>query len=431
MQAGGALAAGLTTGLSGGPLRAALPKAGPGGFSPDGLKRITTGLQECIDHGDIVGVVTLLWRRGEVAQVNTLGWQDQEAKIAMRRDSIFRIASMSKPITGVATMMLVEEGKIGLHDPVTKWLPELADRKVLNAPDGPLAETHAAPQPITVADLLTHRSGILYDFTATGPLAAAIEQALPRASSNDLTPDEWLKRLATLPLAFDPGSRWNYGLSVDVLGVLIQRVSGTSFPDFLQRRIFEPLGMKDTGFWLPKDKLGRLAVTYGGEPGHRTPAPMPLPAAPPAFASGGGGLLSTADDYARFARMLEGLGKLEGTRLLSRQSVELMTTNWLTPEQRKQRFLGLDFWGGQGFGLTMSVVDDIARQSAMGIASKGAFGWPGAFGTWWQADPAEDMVMVYMVQNAAALGPRVTATVVAGQRPLMAFETLTYRAIDS
>src|SRR5581483_4908867 len=279
---------------------------------------------------EAVGLVTLLFRHGEIAQVNALGWRDREAKAPMQRDTIFRIASMTKPITGVATMMLVEEGKIALADKVEKWLPELANPKVLNAPGGPIDQTHPAARPIILSDLMTHRSGIVYDFTSTGPLNEALEKALPRGQSAKFSPDEWMKRLGTVPLAFDPGTRWNYGLSFDVLGVLIERISGMPFPEFLRSRIFQPLGMKDTGLFVAKEKLGRVAALYGtDDAGKRVAAPFPSPDAPPAFASGGGALLSTADDYCRFARMLKDLGKLEGTRLLARDSVELMTTNWL------------------------------------------------------------------------------------------------------
>ena len=401
-----------------------------GGFSPDGLKRITDSLQSYVAQEEAVGLVTLLSRHGEIAQVNTLGWRDREAKAPMQRDSIFRIASMTKPITGVGVMILVEEGKLVLSDKVEKWLPELADRKVLNAPDGPLDQTHPAPRPIILSDLMTHRSGIVYDFTSSGPINEALEKALPRSESAKLTPDEWMKRLGTLPLAFDPGTRWNYGLSFDVLGVLIERISGMPFPEFLRSRIFEPLGMKDTGFFLPKEKLGRVAAMYGYDAADkRVAVPVPPPDTAPAFASGGGALLSTADDYCRFARMLKDLGKLGDTRILSHDSVELMTTNWLTPDQRKVPFMGLDFWGGQGFGLSMSVVDDVARQSAFGFASKGSFGWPGAFGTWWQADPKEDMVMLYLVQNMRELRPKPGQVRQASS--LTAFQTLTYRAIDA
>jgi CubicO group peptidase (beta-lactamase class C family) len=204
------------------------------------------------------------------------------------------------------------------------------------------------------------------------------------------------------------------------------------FADFLQKRIFAPLGMQDTGFWLPKDKASRLAGIYGIDPatGKRTPMPSAPADAPPAFASGGGGLLSTADDYLKFARMLLGQGRSGDTRVLSHESVALMTANWLTPEQRKIPFMGLDFWAGQGFGLGMSIIDDITHPSGFGFASKGSFGWPGAFGTWWQADPKEDMVMIYLVQNAPTLGAGAMATAFRLGQPLAAFQALTYKAID-
>jgi CubicO group peptidase (beta-lactamase class C family) len=238
-------------------------------------------------------------------------------------------------------------------------------------------------------------------------------------------------------LAHDVGAQWQYGVSTDVLGLLVERVSGVPFPDFMQNRIFAPLGMVDTAFYAPKEKASRVAVLYGfGPDDKRVAVPSPARTTPPKFASGGGGLYSTADDYLKFARMLLGGGKLGNTRLLSRQSVALMTSNWLTPEQRKIPFSGLDFWGGQGFGLGVAVVDDIARYSVMGMASAGSFYWPGAFGTWWIADPKEDMILIYMVQNAANLRQRTPEETARmrerqAQSSLIAFQTAAYRAIDA
>jgi CubicO group peptidase (beta-lactamase class C family) len=417
------LAGGSLTGMA-----AALPalaKPGPGGFSPDGLKAVTAAMQAAIDKGDAAGVVTLLYRHGKVAQVNAVGFQDEAAKTPMRRDTIFRIASMTKPIVSVATLILIEDGKLALTTPVEKLLPELASPKLLANPADALDTAKPSPRGITVLDLLTHRSGIVTPGTAPGPLVEALKIA---DAAREAGPDEWIKRVGGLPLAYEPGTRFNYGNSFDVLGVLVARASGMSLPEFLEARIFRPLGMKDTGFVVPADKMARFATNYNVDPqtGKRVVSDQPGAqsrwAKPPAFPSGAGGLVSTADDYLSFAGMLLGKGRSGNARLLSHESVTLMTANQLTPEQRKTPFSGFDFWAGQGFGLGVSVVDDVARQarSPFGYSSAGSFGWPGAFGTWWQADPKEDMVQIFLVQLPAA-DPHT---------PVRAFQEASYRAID-
>ncbi len=411
--------------------------SGPGGFSTKGLKAVTEKLEPFVASEESVGLVTLLYRRGEIAQINTLGWQDREARVPMTRNTIFRMASMTKPIASVATMMLVEEGKLNLTDAVDKWLPELANRRVLRAPESKLTDTDPALRPITVLDLLTHRAGLAYNFTADGPLAKAIADSLGDPLSPTLTPDAWMKALGRLPLIYQPGERWHYSVATDVLGVLIARVSGLSFPEFLSQRIFTPLGMHDTGFHVPPDKADRVATVYGFDAAFkRVRDPLQPRTAPPPFASGGGGSVSTAEDYLKFGRMLLNRGKLGDVRLLSRRSVDLMLTDWLTPDQRKVPFFGMDFWGGQGFGLGLSVVDNVAKHSFGGVASKGTFSWGGAYGTWWQADPVEDMIAIYLVQNASNL-LNVTAQMLetmASRRgvatSVFAFQTAAYQAID-
>jgi len=415
----GASAAGVVAAMP------ALAKTGPGGFSADGLKAVTAAMQAAIDRGDAAGVVTLLYRHGEIAQVDAVGYQDEAAKTPMRRDTIFRIASMTKPIVAVATLMLIEDGKFALSTPVERILPELADRKLLANPADPLDSAKPSPHGIVVSDLLTHRSGIVTPDTAPGPLVEALKGA---DAAREVGPDAWIKRVGALPLAYEPGTRFNYGNSFDVLGVLIARASGMSLPDFLETRIFKPLGMKDTGFFVPADKMARFTVNYGVDPQTKKrvvadPADAHSRwAKPPAFPAGAGGLVSTADDYLAFAKMLLGKGRSGDVRLLSHQSVALMTSNWLTPDQRKMPFSGFEFWAGQGFGLGVSVVDDVARQahSPFGFSSAGSFGWPGAWGTWWQADHKEDMVQIFMIQLPAA-DPRT---------PVRAFQAAAYRAID-
>jgi CubicO group peptidase (beta-lactamase class C family) len=373
------------------------------GFSSERLARLTARMQEFEADERVSGVVTLVWREGLVVHGDVLGWQDVEAKTPMRRDTLFRIASMSKPITSVAALMLIEEGKLRLNDPVDRWLPELAKPRVLRDPAGPLARTTPAKRAITVRDLLTHRSGLAYTFTSTGPLSKALTDAGLLGSSSTLPTDEWMKRLGKLPLAYEPGTRWHYSLSTDVLGVLVERASGLPFPEFLRTRLFEPLGMRDTAFWVPAEKLERLATLYALDPKTGKPVATDRPpqsrlASPPGFASGGGGLVSTADDYLRFARMLLGGGELEGVRILSPRMVELMTTDQLTEEQRRVPFLGMDFWAGQGFGLGVSVVDDPTRAIGSELVTAGTHGWGGAHGTWYFVDPAEDLAAVMMIQ---------------------------------
>ena len=402
------------------------------GFVAAKVAQVPGALQRFVDAGDVSGFVTLTWRDGEIAQLNTLGFRELETKRPMQRDTLFRIASMSKPVTSVATLMLIEEGKCRLDDPITKWAPELANLRVLRKPDGPLDGTYAAPRPITIEDLMTHRSGLAYAFTSVGPIAKAYERALGKP----LPPDEWLKALGELPLVFAPGERFHYSHSTDVLGFLVGRIAGNSFRDFLVSRVFGPLGMHDTDFYVPSDKSDRAATVYrySADQGSLEAVPFPNPPQPPTFCGGGGGLIATVDDYLKFAVMLLRGGALGDVRLLTRRSVELMATNRLTPAQRAIPFMGMPFWAGQGFGLGLSVITDPEKQAWMGMGSEGAFGWPGAFGTWWQADPREDLVMIYMIQNSLPLGPDMASQLATGQRlgvraALPAFQRLTYAAL--
>ena len=396
------------------------------GMSSERLARLTARMQEFEQDERISGVVTLVWRKGSVVHNDVVGYQDVESKTPMRRDTLFRIASMTKPITSVAVLMLVEEGKLGLSDPVERWLPELAKPRVLRSPIGPLARATPAARSITVRDLLTHRSGLAYTFTSIGPLSQALTDAGLLGSSSTLPPDEWMKRLGALPLAYEPGERWNYSLSTDVLGVLVERASGMPFAEFLRTRLFEPLGMKDTAFWVSPEKMTRLATLYALDPqtgavvATDTPPASGL-ASPPAFASGGGGLVSTADDYLRFGRMLLGKGELDGVRILSPRMVERMTTNHLTPRQRRLPFLGMAFWAGQGFGLGVSVIDDPTQAIGSELASKGTHGWGGAHGTWYFVDPEEELVAVMMIQLTGG-GQTVPM--------ISAFEDTIYQAIE-
>ena len=407
-----------------------------GGFSSDGLATIPAALQPVIDAGDLSGFVTLLWRKGETAQVNTLGWRDVEAKAPMTRDTLFRIASMTKPITSVAALMLLEEGKLRLDDPITKWMPEFKDLRVLKDAAGPLDATVPAERDITVDDLMTHRSGLAYAFTSIGPIAQAYEKALGSPLGTHLTPDEWLAALGTLPLSYQPGERFHYSHATEVLGFLVGRVAGTGYRDFIMQRILKPLGMDDTDFWCPPEKRNRMAKLYRINPKTDAMEDVSLPhlPGPPEFCAGGGGLISTADDYLQFARMMLNGGELDGVRYLKPETIALMRQNRLSDAQRQVPFMGIPFWLGQVFGLGVSVITDPEKQAWMGAGSEGSFGWPGAFGTWWQADPQEDMVMLYLIQNSMPLEPEAAAQLATGQRmggraALPVFQKLTYAAL--
>jgi CubicO group peptidase (beta-lactamase class C family) len=405
------------------------------GFDPARLAKVGPALQEFVDRGELAGVVTLTSRGGEIVQAEALGWCDIESKAPMRFDTLFRIASMTKPITSMAALMLVEEGKIALDDPIARWVPELANVRVLRDPAGPLDDTVPVERAITIEDLLTHRSGIAYAFFSEGPLKPAYERALGDPAMNRSTPDEWLAALGTLPLAYQPGERFHYGHSTDVLGFLIGRVEGKPFRQLLQERIFAPLGMVDTDFWLPQDKRNRLAslYRYDEDAGKLTKVAPAMYDAPPAYTPGGGGLIASASDYHRFARMLLDEGACAGGRLLRPETVRLMRTNRLTDEQRKVPFAGMPLWQKSGFGLGLSIAEDpIDNPYACG--APGSITWPGIFGTWWQADPVHDLIMIYLIQHQVPVSAASGATIAtgrgaAGRRALPMYQCETYAAL--
>lgn len=393
-----------------------------------------TSITEAIDDGVLAGAVTLVWRSGQVLQVNELGHRDVEARLPMRRDTIFRIASMTKPVTVAAAMTLVDQGRLALTDPVARWLPELADMRVLDHPGGALDRSHPARRPITVEDLMTHRSGLAYFFSVTGPLAHAYSRISTRQQS-----DNWLAELATLPLEHQPGDRLTYSNATDVLGVLLERIEGKSLQDVLAERIFGPLGMVDTGFYVAATNRNRTATMYRltDDDTLSNDAMGPPAVTPPPFCMGGGGLFSTVDDYLAFARMLLAGGTVDGVRVLSEESVRAMRTDRLTAEQKQHPFLGMPFWQGRGFGLNLSVVTDPASsQRLYGPGGLGTFSWPGAYGTWWQADPSADLILIYLIQNFPTLGADAAATI-AGNTSLLKLQSAqpkfirrTYQALD-
>jgi CubicO group peptidase (beta-lactamase class C family) len=399
------------------------------------LAMIRPALQAFVENGELAGIVTLTSRQGEIVQAESMGWRDIETRTRMRSDTLFRIASMTKPISSVAALMLVEEGRIALTDPIARWVPELAEPRVLRAATGPLDDTVAAQRAITIEDLFTHRSGIAYAPFSEGPLKQAYEQALGDPAMNRSTPDEWLAALGTLPLAFQPGERFHYGHSTDVLGFLIGRIEGKPLRQVLQERIFTPLGMADTDFWVPREKRARLAslYRYDDEVGGLAKVELEMYDEPPAYTPAGGGLISTAADYHRFARMLLGGGALDGVRLLKPETVRLMQTNRLTDAQRQIPFAGMPLWQKSGFGLGLSIAEDlIDNPYACGAA--GSFTWPGIYGTWWQADPVNDLVMIYLIQHQVPVSANSGSTIAtgrgaAGRRALPVYQRGIYDAL--
>jgi CubicO group peptidase (beta-lactamase class C family) len=366
------------------------------GMSPDRLKRVGVKVKEFVDSGQVAGLVTIVYRRGAVVDVQAVGWQDREQKIPIKRDTIFRLASMTKPITNTAGMMLVEDGKMALDDPIERWLPELANRKVLLDPEGPLDRTKPSPRPITVRDVFLYRIGY---GTSAAPASAPFSKAIASLGAGDPTGDEWLKRLGAIPLAAAPGERWIYNTPPQVLSRLIARVSGMPFEAFLQQRIFDPLKMKDTGFWVPPEKRNRLATAYTTDAAgtlqlNKMGVDAATGAAPPKLPSGSGGLVTTADDYLKFARVLLNKGEVDGVRLLSRKAVEIMTTNYMSAEDRKRATYEAVF-RDQGFGYGLAIMAD---GGVIG-PSIGSFHWDGASGAAWIADPKEELITIVLQQQ--------------------------------
>ena len=379
-----------------------------------------------VERGELAGVVTLLCRHDEV-QVEAIGAQNLATATPIQRETIFRIASMTKPITAAAAMILVEETKLRLDEPVDRWLPELADRKVLRGIDSPLDDTVPAKRPITLRDLLTFRLGLgaVMAFPDVYPIQKAMAEAgiAPGPRPLSFSADEFMARVGGLPLVHQPGEQWMYHTGSDILGVLIARAAGMSLGDFLKERIFEPLAMKDTGFSVPEAKLDRLASCYHADPATGRLAVYDEArggpwACPPVFESGGGGLVSTADDYLAFGRMLLRYGRHGADRILSRPAVELMTADQLTPEQKASSPFVPGFWDTRGWGFGLSV---ITRRGGVGL-SPGSFGWDGGFSTSGYCDPHEDMVGILLVQRMM--------TSPSGFDFHSDFWTLAYQAID-
>jgi len=383
-----------------------LPTAKPEkmGMSTERLQRINATMQRHIDAGTITGAVTVVARRGQVVHFQTHGLMDLENKTPMPKDAIFRMASSSKPVTGVAVMMLVEEGKIRLTDPVHKFIPEFKNTKVAvpkhgsPEPTGPFGPNRPKPEvdlvsatrDITVRDLLTHTSGLL-----SGGLGQAVSTV--ERKPNDTLAD-YIPRLGAVPLDFQPGTRWRYsaGAGIDTLGRIVEIVSGMTFDQYLSERIFKPLGMKDTYFNLPEHRQARLLPLYRKTGDRWEKAPTPQFLTSRKYFSGAGGLMSTAHDYLMFQQMFVNRGQLNGVRLLSPKSVDYMAMNHV-----KELYKGLrGDDDGMGFGLTMAVHVNEALANAR--RSTGAYGWAGAFGTMTWTDPKEELACVLMIQQSDA-----------------------------
>ena len=380
------------------------------GFSSARLEKLDAAMAQAVADGRVAGISTLLLRHGKVVSFKTHGLASLETQAPLRSDSIYRIYSMTKPVTGVAMMILFEEGKWRLDDPISLHVPEFKDLKVMTGVD-------EAGQPVlapmtrepTMRELMSHTAGFGYGLRDDNPIDRMFREKQVLGSSSL---QQMVERTATIPLMFQPGTNWSYSIAVDVQGHIVEKLSGQSLGDFMRTRIFEPLKMKDTGFHVPEAQAGRLSSLYVGDPrtGRIVEAttlfggPAQDYTKPPAMESGGGGLVSTASDYARFAQMLVNGGELDGARILAPSTVELMATD-VIPETARVSSNGTvaqQFNDAVGFGLDLMVVND--PRKAGSLEGEGTMSWGGAAGTWFWADPENDVVFVGMVQRMGGLG---------------------------
>lgn len=391
-----------------------------GGFSSKRLTRVRDLLERHVESGFVPGMLAVLARHGDVhiEATGTLAFEGAGSRIPMAGDTIVRMSSMTKPIVAACAMTLVEDCTLRLDDPVDDLLPELADMRVLADPGGQLEDTVPAARAITLRDLLTFTfgTGMVPAEPGTVPIADALELGEPPL-------EEWVGRLGVLPLVHQPGERWMYETGALVTGALIARATGMSFGEALHERLFEPLGMKDTAFSVSADRLDRVATAYKRDSGPTGEAivaddPDGRWSVPPTFEDGGGGLVSTADDYLAFASALLAGGTCRGERLLSRPSVTLMTSDHLTPAQRAVSGFGPGYFATTSWGFGMGVVTDRTHLGP----SAGSYGWTGFYGTAWYNDPAEDMTAILILQREHAGDPRL---------PMQKdFWTSVYQAID-
>jgi CubicO group peptidase (beta-lactamase class C family) len=378
------------------------------GLSESGLERLHASMEAHVERKELPGLVTLV-AHGDDVRVDAIGTKAFDASEPMRRETLFRMTSMTKPVVAVATLMLIDDGKLALGDTIERWLPEMANRRVLRRVDGPLDETVPARRALTVEDLLTFRMGygMLTEPTFDPPFPivnAATELRLVLSQPDPPTPhtpDEWIERFGSLPLMYQPGERWQYNVGSLVLGVLIARVAGQRLDDFCKARIFEPLGMRSTGFSLPLERTRDLPAAYGSDPAthqlerHEVSTPQDW-SRPPVFPSGAAGLVSTADDYFAFARLLLDHGEHRGRRLLSAKSVEMMTTNQLTREQMTTAGMLLE---GHGWGYGVGIVTEPDSEWPV----PGRYGWSGGYGTTWFNDPHLGIAASLLTQTTDVL----------------------------
>jgi CubicO group peptidase (beta-lactamase class C family) len=365
------------------------------GFSPARLARISSTMKQYVERRQFAGIVTLVARRGRVVHFETIGKMDIESGRPMRRDAIFRIYSMTKPVTSTAVMILLEEARFRLGDPISDYLPIFKRMQVLQPRPGGDFDLVPARREITIRDLLTHVGGLSYGYETSSYIDELHRKKIWSRveSAEGMTVEDVISEIARMPLAFHPGKTYRYSFSTDVLGYLVQVLSGKPLEVFLKERILEPLGMSDTAFWVPPEKVGRFAACYGpAEEGGLKLIGTPLNhnfTLPAHFASGGGGLVSTAEDYLRFSQMLLNKGRMGSARILGRKTVELMFLNHLAPD-----IVYPD--PGYGFGLGGRVLLDPARAQVLG--SEGSWGWGGAANTKFWIDPREDLIGILMTQ---------------------------------
>ena len=373
------------------------------GFSSERLERLHTLMQQAVENQQVAGVVTILARHGKVVDYSAYGMRDMASHTPMTKDTIFRDYSMTKPVTAVAMMILYEEGKWLPSDPIAKYIPEFAHLKVYAGTGADGKIILADPDhPPTMAELMTHTAGFTYGIFGNTPVDKMYRDA-HLFESKDL--HEFVTRLGQIPLLYQPGTKWVYSVSMDVQGYIVEKLSGQSLPDFMRTHIFTPLDMKDAGFFVPKDKWSRFATVYYVDDKGGLSATGPAVVnhrdfdREPGMPSGGGGLVSTAEDYFRFAEMLAHDGELNGTRILSPASVKLMSSNHLAPNLLTGQFrIGYQVMRpGFGYGYNCAVVFDPPRANLP--EGKGTFFWDGAAGTWFWIDPTNDIVFVGMIQR--------------------------------
>jgi CubicO group peptidase (beta-lactamase class C family) len=378
------------------------------GFSPARLKRIDTLMQRYVDDGKLAGIIAAVARRGQTAYLEKFGMMDIEANKPMQFDAIFRIASMTKPVTSVATMMLYEEGHFHLNTPIAEFIPGFKDVKVFVG-EGANDSYYWTDldRPITFRHLFTHTAGLSYGWNENDPVDRQYQKAQREAGVDprQATLKDMVEGLTTLPLAFQPGTKWRYSLAIDVLGYLVEVISGKPLDEFLKERLFEPLGMVDTDFYVPEAKVDRLCALYGHPNGAEKLQRIDTSAhgqqfQKPAFLSGGGGLVSTVHDYARFAQMLANGGELDGARILSPTTVALYSINHMPEAALPYGFAeGEDLYHwGYGYSLGTRVLMDVSKSGIAG--SVGEFGWDGAFSTYVWIDPKEALYGVLMLQHS-------------------------------